>query len=86
MNKKLLKCKDLSPSQKLILMLIEDNNPLIAFNLTSQEIANELGLKRKQVLEDLDILQENGLIECQVEYRIRKTTLTELYKENFKDQ
>ena len=80
---KLFSQKHVSPSQKLLLWLIADWNPITPFDLTSQEIANKLGLKRSQVLEDLGVLEELGYINTEVSYRRRVTNLTELFKTTY---
>lgn len=81
MNKKILSLKHITPEEKLVLLLIEQWNPLMTdFNLTSQEIADELGLKRKTVLNIIGALEERDYIECEVGYRSRKTRLTKRFK------
>lgn len=80
---KLLSQKHLSASQKLILLLIMDWNTITVFDLTSQEIANRLGLKRTQILEDIGALEEIGYIQTEVSYRRRLTKLTDLFKTTY---
>lgn len=78
---KLLKQKDISPLAKLIIIDIAEFVSLMTYNKTSQEIANDLGCKKKNALQALDELQELGLITCKIEYRSRKTKLTNIAKQ-----
>lgn len=77
MNKSILKLTNISSNEKLILLLVNDWYPLISeFNLTSADIATELGLKRKEVLDCIGSLEERDYIETEVGYRSRITRLT----------
>lgn len=81
MNYKLLKLKELTPTQKLIIMLVLDYPQIIPFDMTSQEIANEIGLPRKVVLNELWVLEEMDFITCKVSYRSRKISITKRLKD-----
>ena len=76
----LLKQKDITPLGKLILLDICEFPSIMTYKKTSQEIANDLGSKRKTVLAELDKLQEMGLITCKVEPRIRTSKITSMLK------
>ena len=81
MNKRLLKNKELTSLEKLIIMLVMDTERLmIPFNLTSQEIGIELGVSRKKVLDALNRLQELDYIKCKVQAPTRYTKLTDRLK------
>lgn len=76
--KKLLVLKSITPVGKLILMDILGLLSLEIYRKTSQEIANSIGCKRKDVLVALGELEENGYIITKVDYRIRITKITKL--------
>ena len=78
---KLLKQKDISPLAKLIIMDIAEAPSILPYNKTSQQIANDLGVKRKSVLNELEILIEMGLIKCKIAPRTRTTSLTKITKD-----
>lgn len=87
MNAKILKLKHITPVEKMVLLLVDEWNPLFtAFNMTSQEIATELGLTRKQVLDALGALIEHDYIECEVGYRSRITKITKRFEDLIKPQ
>ena len=75
---KLLKQKDLSANDKIIIITIFDNMIFGECTLTSQDIANATGLSRKKVINNLDKLIEMDYIKCIVkgEFRSRKTIPT----------
>lgn len=79
--KNLLKRKDLTPVDKLIIIYLIDWPTIMPCNLTSQLMANELGLKRKEVLNSFDKLQEMDFITCKVEPRRRITKITPRLKQ-----
>ena len=80
--KNLLKQKDLNPQDKLIILHLNDNMLFNECKLTSQDIANDLGLTRKKVIDTLDKLVEMDLITCKVDgqFRQRITKFTERLK------
>ena len=82
---KLLTQKDISPLAKLILLDICEFPSILTYNKTSQEIALSLGVKRKAVLNELEILIEMGLITCKVEPRLRTTKITKIVKDLIND-
>ena len=77
--KKLLKLKELNPTDKLVILTIQDNLFFNECNLTSQEIATSIGLSRKITLDSIQKLEELDYITCKVEgaFRMRKTKLTQ---------
>lgn len=78
MNTQILKMKDITSNEKLILLLVEQwPSYMFKFDKTSQDIATELGLKRKDVLDALGMLEERDFIQCEIGYRSRIITLTE---------
>lgn len=77
--KNLLKLKELNPIDKLVILTIQDN---LIFNeciMTSQEIANSIGLSRKVTLDSIQKLEELDYIQCSVNgaFRQRKTKITQ---------
>lgn len=76
----ILKLRDISPVAKLLVIDIAEFPSLITYNKLSQEISNDIGCKRKDVLKALLELQEMGYITCKVEARNRKTAITKLLK------
>jgi DNA-binding MarR family transcriptional regulator len=76
--KNLLKQKDLTPQDKLVIMVIIDNLIFGECKLTSNEIGALSGLSRKKVVDTLDKLSEMDMIKCTVQgqFRSRTTTLT----------
>lgn len=77
---KLLKEKSISPVAKLILLDILGLSSFEIYNKTSQDIANSIGCKRKDVQIALGQLEENGYITTKVSYRSRITKITKLLK------
>lgn len=77
--KNLLKQRDLNSQDKLIILHLNDNMLFNECKLTSQDIANDLGLTRKKVIDTLDKLVEMDLITCIVkgEFRSRTTKFTD---------
>jgi DNA-binding MarR family transcriptional regulator len=77
--KKLLKLKELNPTDKLVILTIQDNLFFNECNLTSQEIATSIGLTRKVTLDSIQKLEEMDYITCKVDgaYRRRVTKLTQ---------
>jgi CTP-dependent riboflavin kinase len=77
--KKLLKLKELNPTDKLVILTIQENLFFNECNLTSQEIATSIGLSRKITLDSIQKLEELDYITCKVEgaFRMRKTKLTQ---------
>ena len=76
--KNLLKLKSISPIGKLIIMDILGLEAIDIYNKTSQDIANSIGCKRKDILIALGELEENGYIKTTVVYRSRITKITKL--------
>ena len=81
----LLKTK-MSASNKLVLLYICSWNPLVIFNLRSQEIATNIGLTRSQVLKAMEDLTIDGYITTSKDSatRTRTTTITNKTKELIK--
>jgi Mn-dependent DtxR family transcriptional regulator len=77
--KKLLKLKELNPTDKLVILTIQDNLMFNECRMTSQDIANAIGLSRKITLDSIQKLEELDYITCKVEgaFRMRKTKLTQ---------
>jgi hypothetical protein len=77
--KKLLKLKELNPTDKLVILTIQDNLFFNECNLTSQEIATSIGLSRKITLDSIQKLEELDYITCKVDgaFRSRKTKITQ---------
>jgi Mn-dependent DtxR family transcriptional regulator len=77
--KKLLKLKELNPTDKLVILTIQDNLMFNECLMTSQDIANSIGLSRKITLDSIQKLEELDYITCKVEgaFRMRKTKLTQ---------
>jgi predicted transcriptional regulator len=78
MNTKLLKLKTIGSTEKLVLMLMLDYPTIGLFNLRAGEIAKELGVTRKIILETISNLIEVGYIKTKVvsECYSRTTELT----------
>jgi DNA-binding MarR family transcriptional regulator len=66
MNTKLLKLKTIGSTEKLVLMLILNYPTIGLFNLRAGEIAKELGVTRKIILESISNLIEVGYVESKV--------------------
>jgi len=77
--KNLLKLRELSPIDKLLILTIQDNLVFGECIMTSQDLANSIGVSRKKVIDTLDKLCEMDYIECKVNgaVRQRKTKLTQ---------
>ena len=86
--KKLLKQKDLTPQDKLIIMIINDNLMFGECKLTSQELGAASGLSRSKVVDTLDKLVEMDMIKCRVEsqWRSRTTTIQPRLKNLLEDE
>lgn len=80
----ILKQKDLTPVEKLILIDIAEFNPILIYNKTSIEIAAATGLKQKDVKIALNTLEEKGIIETKVGYRTRSTKFSKEFKDSLK--
>lgn len=77
--KKLLTLRELTPTDKLVILTIQDNTVFNECRLTSQDIATAIGLTRKVTLDSIQKLEELDYITCKVqgEYRLRITKLTQ---------
>jgi len=77
--KNLLKLKELTPIDKLVIITIQDNTVFDECIMTSQDIANSIGLSRKKTLDSIQKLEELDYITCKVEasFRSRKTKITQ---------
>lgn len=77
--KKLLKLKELNPTDKLVILTIQENLFYGECLMTSQDIAASIGLSRKITLDSIQKLEELDYITCKVDgaYRQRKTKLTQ---------
>jgi transcription initiation factor IIE alpha subunit len=75
----LLKLKDLTPQDKIVLLVINENTLWGQCIMTSAELATAAGLTRKKVLDILIKLEELDFIQCKVEgnFRSRSTKLTQ---------
>jgi len=76
--KNLLKLKELNPTDKLVILTIQDNIIFNECKMTSQDIANACALTRKITLDSIQKLEELDYITCEVkgEFRMRKIKLT----------
>lgn len=77
--KKLLKLKELNPIDKLVILTIQENSMFGECIMTSQDIANSIGLSRKVTLDSFQKLEEMDYITCKVDgaYRRRITKITQ---------
>ena len=85
----LLKIKQINPEQKLLIMIIIENEyePYkMPCNLTCGEMGKLLGKTRKSVLEVMWELLEMGLVTSVVENRSRDTKITALLKRMIKEE
>jgi DNA-binding MarR family transcriptional regulator len=81
---KILKQKDLTAIEKLILIDMMLFPEILTYNKTSAEIADSVGVKQKEIKIALDILQEKGIIETKVGYRTRSTKMTKEFLNSIK--
>jgi len=72
--KKLLSQKDLTPQDKLVIIVINDNLMFGECKLTSNEIGALSGLSRKKVVDTLDKLCEMDMLKCTVQGQFRSRT------------
>lgn len=84
LDEKLLKLKNISPLQKLILGLIIDVPPIVlqfegGYSNTCTEIAKELGTTRTKILKEFHLLVELDYITTEVYYCKRLTNLTQKF-------
>lgn len=87
MNKNLLKLKNISSTDKLVLMLMMDYPKiLLPINLRASDMAKDLGTTRKMILESMDNLVVVGYIttELESESSSRKSVLTPEFLEMIK--
>ena len=77
--KKLLTLKELTPTDKLVIITLQENMFFGECKMTSQEIATSIGLSRKLTLNSIQKLEELDYITCKVEgaFRSRTTKLTQ---------
>jgi len=75
---KLLSLRELTPTDKIILMVIIDNYIFNQCTLTSQDLATASGLTRKVTLDSIQKLEEMDYITCKVDgaYRRRISKIT----------
>lgn len=75
---KLLSLRELTPTDKIILMVIIDNYIFNQCTLTSQDLATAAGLTRKVTLDSIQKLEEMDYLECKVDgqYRRRISKIT----------
>lgn len=78
-TQKLLALRELNPTDKIILLVINENTVWNQCIMTSQEIANAAALTRKITLDSIQKLEELDFITCKVEgsYRRRVTKITQ---------
>jgi transcription initiation factor IIE alpha subunit len=78
-TQKLLALRELNPTDKIILLVINENTVWNQCIMTSQEIANAAALTRKVTLDSIQKLEELDFITCKVEgaYRKRITKITQ---------
>jgi hypothetical protein len=72
--KKLLKQKDLTPQDKIIIITINDNLFFGECKMTSAEIGAATGLPRKKIIDSLDKLVEMDMLKCIVQGQFRSRT------------
>jgi len=82
LSNKLLKSKDLTPTQKLVMGLILNESPVImklagGYNKTCGEMGKEIGLSRDKVRAALDGLVDGGYVVTDYGTAWRKTNLTD---------
>jgi DNA-binding MarR family transcriptional regulator len=76
MIENILKIKDLTANEKLILIDISLFPAILTYNKTSIDIAASTGIKQKDVKIALNTLEEKHIIETKVSYRARSTRFT----------
>ena len=81
-SEKLLKTKDMTPTQKLVMGLIFNENPLMmkfagGYNKTCGEMGKLIGLSRDKVRKALDSLADDSYLVTEFDTAWRKTTLTD---------
>ena len=82
MIENILKAKDISSIEKLILIDITLTPSILPYKKTSAEIAASIGTKQKDVKIALNTLQEKGVIKTKVGYRTRSTIITKEFLES----
>ena len=81
----ILKQKDLTAIEKLILIDMQLFPEILIYNKMSAEIASSIGVKQKDVKVALNTLEEKGVIKTNVGYRTRSTQLTQDFKKILKN-
>ena len=76
MIEELLKQKDITANEKLILIDLILFPKILPYHKTSIEISHSTGIKQKDIKIALNTLVEKGIITTEVEYRLRKTKIT----------
>jgi DNA-binding MarR family transcriptional regulator len=80
----ILKQKDITAIEKLILIDIAQTPSIFTYKKTSAEIAAATGTKQKDIKIAINTLEEKGIIETKVGYRTRSTKLTQEFLESIK--
>lgn len=81
----ILKQKDLTAIEKLILIDMQLFPQILIYNKMSAEIAASIGVKQKDIKIALNTLEEKGVIKTSVGYRTRTTQLTQEFKKIIKN-
>ena len=84
MIENILKQKDITSIEKLILIDITLTPSILPYKKTSAEIAASTGIKQKDVKIALNTLEERGIIETKVGYRTRTTKFSKEYLDSIK--
>lgn len=80
----ILKQKDLTAIEKLILIDMQLFPQILIYNKMSAEIAASIGVKQKNVKIALNTLEEKGIIKTSVGYRTRNTKFSKEYLDSIK--
>lgn len=81
----ILKQKDLTAIEKLILIDMKLFPEILIYNKMSAEIASSIGIKQKDVKIAINTLEEKGVIKTKVGYRTRSTQFTNEFKNILKN-
>lgn len=76
----ILKQKNLTAIEKLILIDMQLFPEILIYNKMSADIASSIGIKQKDIKIALNTLEEKGVIITKVGYRTRSTQFTNEFK------
>jgi DNA-binding MarR family transcriptional regulator len=80
----ILKIKDITAIEKLILIDIAETPSIFPYKKTSADIAAATGTKQKEIKIALNTLEEKGIIETRVGYRTRTTKFSNQFLNSIK--